>query len=92
MTVKDRKRVNRLKHLLILLGFVELGLLIACIRATKTDEFDVPTYGFEDIRFDSYGQEREPDNLSQREQAVRDAENRNSAMMGLGANPNEIIP
>ena len=43
MTVKERKRVNRLKHLLILLGFVELGLLIACIRATKTDEFDVPT-------------------------------------------------
>ena len=95
MTVKERKRVNRLKYLLIVLSVVELALLIACIRGAETDEYNSPVgddYRYEDIWLNSNIHKEEPNAYTEREQVLRDAENRNSAMMGFGANPNEIIP
>ena len=93
MTKNDRKHINLLKYLFIALSLVELSLLSACTGGVKTDEFGSPVNaGYEDIQLGSFGSEAEPNAHTVREQALKDAQDRNAQMMGLGAGSNEIIP
>ena len=98
MTSRDRKRIKRLKYLFVLLGLFEVVVLISCIRHSWSDDdssFDRhSSYGLEDIQLNpvTVAHDEDPVSRTEREQLLKDAEERNSAILGLDNDHNVVIP
>ena len=96
MSLRDRKRAKRVKYLFIALGFMELGMLIACISTNRPDD-DLPIGRYDDYSYDviplnPVGPETEHSATTVREQQLKDAEERNSAILGLSNDNDVFIP